>query len=161
MTTLGEAILIVPAKLLKGVVNAKEVEVLIDVAANEHEAQNEDNAPTVQDGVDNALESTADDIQVSDGNQRLRIGDGGVRVETGADEDEEDEENGVSGVNADKKSLKKKNKKRRAGECNAHEARFLTAFATTTKCRRIVWDVFFKNRSKRTEFGFLLVCFSC
>ena len=38
MATLGEAILIIPAKLLKGVAGAEEVEVLTNAAAGKNEA---------------------------------------------------------------------------------------------------------------------------
>ena len=62
--------------ILKGTADAEEFEVLTNAAVGEHEAQNEDNAPTVQDSVDSALDNTADDIHILDDNQHLSNGDG-------------------------------------------------------------------------------------
>jgi hypothetical protein len=44
---------------------------------------------------------------------------------------------------------KKKRKAARQSAADALEARFLSAFACTQECRRIIWDEYFKNGAKR------------
>jgi hypothetical protein len=66
------------------------------------------------------------------------VDEGGVRLahDSGNDKEEEPQE--------EKKQRRKGTKK----DFNSLEAKFLSLFACTTQCRRIVWDEFFGNHTK-------------
>lgn len=144
MTQLGEAILIVPAKVLKDGASIAEVSAAVEEIARDAEAQNRDVDALDSEALEMGADSGAGDGVEIVGNQRLLVSEGGLRVAT-VDEDEEEVEVDPPAVGASTK----KRKKHTVGDCNAIEARYLTQFATTTRCRRFVWNVFFKNMSKR------------
>lgn len=127
---LGEAILFVPAKVLKDGLAAEEARLAREVAAEPHN-QEGDFAPEREEGVDVVA------------GQVVAIGEGGARVEQNADIDEVDPDAVAA---ADKK---KKRKAARQSAADALEAMFLTSFACTKQCRRIVWDEYFRNSTKR------------
>lgn len=142
MTEKGEAILIVPAKILRdSSITIEEVGDTIDQVAREAEAQNRDEAP-----VD---EVVGNEVQLYDGNQVLVIAEGGVRIETQDDGDGDDEDDSATGLQSVAAKLLKSKKKRSRTDCNSLEASYLQKFVDTTKCRRRVWDEFFRNRLKR------------
>ncbi|KAJ7310179.1 P-loop containing nucleoside triphosphate hydrolase protein [Mycena albidolilacea] len=115
---LGEAILFVPAKVLKDGLAAEEARLAREVAAEPHN-QEGDFAPEREEGVDVVA------------GQVVAIGEGGARVEQNADIDEVDPDAVAA---ADKK---KKRKAARQSAADALEAMFLTSFACTKQCRRI------------------------
>ena len=119
--TLGEAILIVsPSVLTKGIT---DIEVETALAEAETEAENRGEEELV------LLENNG--IQLVD--------EGGVRL-AGDSEDEEEPE---------QKEEKKRRRKQTKKNFNSREAKYLSLYACTTQCRRIVWDEFFGNQMKR------------
>ena len=149
MTALGEAILIIPAKLLKDGATVEEVAQALDAAEKDAEAENRDHDAEHPEEPAAPAEPNAGnaEVEVYDGNQRLIISEGAIRVEREDDEDDMDIE-----VEPQARKMKKK---RSAGDCNSVEARYLTLYATTTGCRRKPWDSFFGNAKKRKSLSSL------
>ena len=143
MTTLGEAILIIPAKLLKDGATSEDIAEAISAAVKDGEALNQDNGADS----DETAPPVADGNSAEEGQPVVLVADGGHRMETGVDDEGEDEEAHGDSVQP---AVQVRSKKRGASskECNSHEARFLTKYATTTSCRRKVWDRFFRNNLK-------------
>jgi hypothetical protein len=123
---LGEAILFVPAKVLKDGVAEEEARVAREAAAEPGNQEGDDPIPEPEEGV-----------QVVAG-QAVAITEGGARVEQNAEAEDCDPEAGV----------KKKRKAARQSAVDALEASFLSKFACATVCRRIIWDEYFKNNTK-------------
>ncbi|KAJ6622443.1 P-loop containing nucleoside triphosphate hydrolase protein [Mycena sp. CBHHK59/15] len=128
---LGEAILFVPAKVLKDGIAEEQARLAREEAAAPQNQEGEDFIPEVDDGLDVVA------------GQAVAVGEGGVRVEQNAEAEEEDPE-----VTAAAQKKKKKRKAARVSHADALEARFLSRFACTTACRRIVWDDYFQNGKK-------------
>ncbi|KAJ6579358.1 hypothetical protein B0H10DRAFT_2198744 [Mycena sp. CBHHK59/15] len=126
---LGEAILIVPASVMKNRVSEEEIEVAVGEAAQHAESENR--------GLDVAADLLEEGIELTYGREEVLVGEGGVRA--GADSDDDDGETA---------QVKHKRRKKLSKECNSREADFLSRFVCTTKCRRKVWDLFFENDSK-------------
>ncbi|KAJ7346309.1 P-loop containing nucleoside triphosphate hydrolase protein [Mycena albidolilacea] len=112
---LGEAILFVPAKVLKDGLAAEEARLAREVAAEPHN-QEGDFAPEREEGVDVVA------------GQVVAIGKGGARVEQNADLDDVDPDAVAA---ADKK---KKRKAARQSAADALAAMFLTSFSCTKQC---------------------------
>ena len=129
-TQLGEAILFVPAKVLKDGFVAEEARVAREEAAEPQNQEGDDFVQEPEEGVDVVA------------GQAVVVGEGGTRVEQNAEGEEADPE----AVTAAEK--KKKRKASRQSAADALEASFLTRFACSTICRRIIWDEYFKNGTK-------------
>jgi hypothetical protein len=129
---LGEAILIVPPTVLSKGITEAEVEsaLTINIADESTEAENR--------GEEETETLASNGIQLASGNEMVYVDDGGVRVAHDSD-DEGD---------AEVKEVKKNKKKKVAKDFNSREAKFLSLFVGTTKCRRLVWDEFFDNQTK-------------
>ena len=65
------------------------------------------------------------------------VDEGGVRVGHESEDDEDE-----------KKEEKKRRRKQTKADFNSQEAKFLSLFTCTTRCRRLVWDDFFTNKTK-------------
>ncbi|KAJ7457910.1 P-loop containing nucleoside triphosphate hydrolase protein [Mycena galericulata] len=124
---LGEAILFVPAKVLKDGLAAEEARVAREEAAEARNQEGDDFVPELEEGMDVVA------------GQAVVVGEGGARVEQNAEADPE------AAVAAEKK---KKRRAARQSAADALEANFLTKFACTKSCRRCVWDEYFKNGTK-------------
>jgi superfamily II DNA/RNA helicase len=108
--TLGEAILIVPASVIKNGTKEAEVEQAVQDAVTENQAENRgDKEQTL-------LEENG--IEIASGNQEVLVNDGGVRVEHDDSEPEEE----TSGKTQRRRKLSK-------NDMNSLEARYLTMFA--------------------------------
>ena len=83
MTALGEAILIIPAKLLKDGATVKEVAQALDAAEKDAEAENRDRDAEHPEEPAAPAEPNAGnaEVEVYDRNQRLIISKGAIRVE--------------------------------------------------------------------------------
>ncbi|KAJ6612995.1 P-loop containing nucleoside triphosphate hydrolase protein [Mycena sp. CBHHK59/15] len=127
---LGEAILFVTAKVLKDGIAEAEARATRQEAAEPQNQEGDDVVPDAQEGQDVVA------------NQAVAVGEGGSRVERNAEADEADPEV----VSAAEK--KKKRKAARVSASDALEASFLTRYSSTTLCRRLVWDEYFKNNAK-------------
>ncbi|KAJ6558716.1 P-loop containing nucleoside triphosphate hydrolase protein, partial [Mycena sp. CBHHK59/15] len=127
---LGEAILFVPAKVLKDGFAAEEARVAREEAAAPQNQEGEDFVPEPEDGVDIVA------------GQAVVVGEGGARVEQNAEAEDADPE-AVAAV-----EKKKKRKAARQSAADALEASFLSRFSCTKQCRRIIWDEYFKNGTK-------------
>jgi superfamily II DNA/RNA helicase len=127
--TLGEAILIVPASVIKNGTKEAKVEQAVQDAVTENQAENRG------DEEHNSLEESG--IEVASGNQEVLVNDGGVRVEHNDSEPEEE----TSGKTQRRRKLSK-------NDTNSLEARYLTMFACAARCLRVIWDEFFKNSTK-------------
>jgi superfamily II DNA helicase RecQ len=134
-TKLGEAILFVSAKVLKDGLAAEEARVAREEAADPNNQEGEDPVPELDEGVDVVA------------SQAVVVAEGGTRVEQNS------EEEGVDPAVAEAKT-KKKRRPARQSAADALEAHFLSTFACTQQCRRLVWNEYFKNNTKR-EFYFL------
>ncbi|KAJ6620457.1 P-loop containing nucleoside triphosphate hydrolase protein [Mycena sp. CBHHK59/15] len=119
---LGEAILFVPAKVLKDGFAAEEARVAREEAAAPQNQEGEDFVPEPEDGVDIVA------------GQAVVVGEGGARVEQNAEAEDADPE-AVAAV-----EKKKKRKAARQSAADALEASFLSRFSCTKQCRRIIWD---------------------
>ncbi|KAJ7657214.1 P-loop containing nucleoside triphosphate hydrolase protein [Mycena polygramma] len=126
---LGEAILFVTAKVLKDGIVAEEARIAREEAAEPQNQEGDDSVPEQPDGV-----------QVVAG-QAVVVAEGGARAEQNAEEDADPE-----AVAAAEKRKKRKAKRQSASD--ALEAKFLTSFACTKQCRRLIWDEYFKNGAK-------------
>jgi superfamily II DNA/RNA helicase len=127
--TLGEAILIVPAGVIKNGTKEAEVEQAVQDAVTESQAENRgDEEQTL-------LEENG--IELAGGNQEVLVNDGGVRVEHDDSEPEEE----TSGKTQRRRKLSK-------NDTNSLEAQYLTMFACAARCLRVIWDEFFKNSTK-------------
>lgn len=144
MTTFGEAILIVPAKLIKDGLTQEEVAGTLEESAQAAEAENGETGG--QDMLASA--ASADGVQIHDGDSTVLVTEGGFRLETNADEEEEEDEH-IAGSHEKGQSKRGNRRKKRGAECNVLEARFLTEYTITSWCRRDIWDRFFKNHKKR------------
>ena len=127
--TLGEAILIVPASVIKNGTKEAEVEQAVQDAVTENQAENRG------DEEHTSLEESG--IEVASGNQEVLVNDGGVRVE----HDDSEPEDETSGKPQRRRKLTK-------NDTNSLEARYLTMFACAARCLREIWDEFFKNSTK-------------
>ncbi|KAJ6607057.1 P-loop containing nucleoside triphosphate hydrolase protein [Mycena sp. CBHHK59/15] len=127
---LGEAILFVTAKVLKDGIAEAEARATRQEAAEPQNQEGDDVVPDAQEGQDVVA------------NQAVAVGEGGARVEQNAEADEADPEV----VSAAEK--KKKRKAARVSASDALEASFLTRYSSTTLCRRLVSDEYFKNNAK-------------
>ncbi|KAJ7076949.1 hypothetical protein C8R43DRAFT_966142 [Mycena crocata] len=78
--------------------------------------------------------------------QAVLIAEGGARVEQGNEAEAVDVETPETA--AAKAVKKKKRKAARTSLADALEARFLSRFACTTECRRLLWDEYFGNAQK-------------
>ncbi|KIM72970.1 hypothetical protein PILCRDRAFT_15631 [Piloderma croceum F 1598] len=108
--TLGEAILIVPASVIKNGTKEAEVEQAVQDAVTENQAEN------CGDDEQTSLEENG--IELAGGNQEVLVNDGGVRVEHDDSEPEEE----TSGKTQRRRKLSK-------NDTNSLEARYLTMFA--------------------------------
>ncbi|KII90069.1 hypothetical protein PLICRDRAFT_29206 [Plicaturopsis crispa FD-325 SS-3] len=152
---LGEAILLVSAKVLKdGIAEAEAHAVMADLALPE----NQEGAVAEQDGLADAADDD-DGVDVVAG-QDVAVGEGGARLEHhGEGEDMDDDEGIAPTLTAAQKKKQKKKRKKKLAQVSASddlEARTLSEFACTTACRRIVWDNYFVNASKRSSFLFAI-----
>jgi superfamily II DNA helicase RecQ len=127
--TLGEAILIVPPSVIKNGTKAAEIELAVQEAANDAQAENRG------DEAEEVLEQNG--IEVTQGNEQVLVNDGGVRVE----QDSEPED--------DPQEKPKHWKKFTKSDTNTLKARYLTLFACAARCLRVIWDEFFGNDKKR------------
>ncbi|KAJ7117027.1 P-loop containing nucleoside triphosphate hydrolase protein [Mycena epipterygia] len=127
---LGEAILFVPAKVLKDGLAEAEARVAREEAAD----------PGNQEGEDLLRES--EEVVDLVAGQAVAVGEGGARVERNAEAEEADPE----ALAAAEKKKKRRTAQRSAADIL--EASFLSRFACTTECRRLVWDEYFKNDAK-------------
>ncbi|KAF8172309.1 P-loop containing nucleoside triphosphate hydrolase protein [Mycena galopus ATCC 62051] len=134
-TGLGEAILFVSAKVLKDGLAAEEARVAREEAADPNNQEGEDLVPEPEEGVDVVV------------GQAVVVAEGGTRVEQNAEGEGLDPEAAVE------VGRKKKRRAARQSAADALEAQFLSAFACTQQCRRIIWDGYFKNSTK-CEFYF-------
>jgi hypothetical protein len=128
-TTLGEAILIVPASIVKKGIEESEINTAVNDAAMESQAGNcneEDAEVLFENG-----------IIVAEGNKAIHVDDGGVQVLNDSEDD------GVQGA-----EHKAKRRRKSRNECNKVEAKFLSLFVGGKLCRRRVWDRFFGNHKK-------------
>lgn len=120
LSTLGEAILIVSQSVFTKGTTDMEVEVALEAVQTEAKNRGDEEIATLENN----------GIQLVD--------EGGVRI--GHQSEEEDEE--------EKKAEKKRRRKQTKANFNSQEAKFLSLFACTTQCRRIIWDDFFGNKTK-------------
>ncbi|KAJ7075016.1 P-loop containing nucleoside triphosphate hydrolase protein [Mycena belliarum] len=130
---LGEVISFVPAKVLKDGIAEEQARAAREEAAEPHNQEGDD-LPEAQDG------------QEVVAGQAVAIGEGGVRVEQNAEADGEEDAEVIKAV-----QKKRKRKAARVSQADALEAKFLSRFACTTACRRIVWDDYFQNDKKRKQ----------
>ncbi|KAJ7798350.1 P-loop containing nucleoside triphosphate hydrolase protein [Mycena olivaceomarginata] len=130
---LGEAILFVSAKVLKDGVAEEQARITREEAADPQNQEGDVFVPETQEGLDVVA------------GQEVVVGEGGVRVERDAEEDDAE-------VTLEVQTKKKKRKAARVSFADALEARFLSRFACTTGCRRIVWDEYFDNAKKPHSF---------
>jgi hypothetical protein len=119
-STLGEAILIVPQSVITKGTSEMEVETALEAVQTETKNRGDE------------------EVTVLENNGIQLVDEGGVRV--GHESEDEEEE--------DKKEEKKRKRKQTKADFNSREAKFLSLFACTTQCRRIVWDDFFANKTK-------------
>jgi hypothetical protein len=127
---LGEAILFVSAKVLKDGLAAEEARAVREEAAESQNQEGEDFVPEPEEGAEIVA------------GQAIVVGEGGARVEHNAESEDADPEVGVAA---------EKRKKRKAAwqsAADALEGKFLTKFASTIQCRRLIWDEYFKNTTK-------------
>jgi Superfamily II DNA helicase len=127
-STLAEAILIVPASVIKSGATALDVGIAVRGAAVEAQAENRSEEEA------EILEQNG--IELTRGNEEVLVNDGGVRVAHGSD-DEEEEAQG-----------KKQKRKKISKEGNSHEARYLSIFASSLRCLHAIWNEFFNNNKK-------------
>lgn len=127
--TLGEAILIVPATVIKNGTKETDVESAVQEAADDSQAENRGDEER------EVLEQHG--IELAGGNEQVLVNDGGVRVEQDSEPEEEPQ---------DKPKRRKKFTKK---DSNSLEARYLTLFACAARCLRVIWDEFFGNANKR------------
>lgn len=126
LTQLGEAIVFIPAAILKqGSISEVDIDIALLNAARNAEAQNE--------------EEEAIEEDLGGGKEEIDVEEGGMRKETGDDADVDEPSD-----------LKQKRRYKSSKECNSHEARYLTLFLCGKHCRREIWDIFFQNKNKRT-----------
>ncbi|KAJ7195842.1 P-loop containing nucleoside triphosphate hydrolase protein [Mycena pura] len=130
---LGEAILFVTAKVLKDGIAEEQARLARVDAAVPHDQ------PQAVDPTDVAQAEGLDVV----GGQAVLIAEGGARVEQGTEGENADAET------PDATAVKKKKRKAaRESFVDALEAKFLSRFACTTACRRLVWDEYFQNADK-------------
>ena len=118
----SEAILIVPASVLKDEVSEELVSSTVEREALEGEALNQEMTEAEVGVVTQVLDEE------------------GVRVAADVSEGEPEAE-----ISA---KVKGKKKKKFGKDTNIREARALSLFVRTVHCRRIVWDYFFENEKK-------------
>jgi hypothetical protein len=119
----SEAILIVPASILKDDVSEELVSNTVEQKALEGEALNQEMTVVGAEVVTQVLDEK------------------GVRIAADISEDEQE-------VKVSAKT-KGKRKKKYGKDTNMHEAHALSLFVKTIHCRQIVWDNFFENKKKR------------
>ncbi|KDR67869.1 hypothetical protein GALMADRAFT_79410, partial [Galerina marginata CBS 339.88] len=126
LSTLGEAILIVPKSVVKDGASKDDVSETVAEATIDGEALNRE---------PEEVELTDTVVQALD--------EQGIRI--AGDEDSSEEQPGTEKVKRTKKFGK---------DTNIREARALSKYVTTTGCRRKVWDDFFENNKKsQLEYG--------
>lgn len=125
-TTLGEAILIVPGAVITKGISESEVEEAIDAVLDDTQTEAENR------GEDELVALETNGVQLVD--------EGGVRI--AQDSEDEDEP-------APQKEDKKRKRTRTKKDFNSREAKYLSLFASTSRCRRLIWDKFFGNKGKR------------
>ncbi|KAJ7808984.1 hypothetical protein B0H14DRAFT_3151768 [Mycena olivaceomarginata] len=128
LTRLGEAILIVPSSVLKNGVTELNVELGINTASKDAESENR--------GTEEATDLALQGIEVTTGLEEVSVTGGGIRVSKDSDEEDGEPE------------VKHKCRKKLSKDANSREARFLSRFVVTKKCRRKIWDEFFQNALK-------------
>jgi superfamily II DNA helicase RecQ len=121
-STLGEAILIVSQSVITKGTTEMEVEATLEAVQTEAENRGDEEVASLEN------------------NGMQLVDEGGVRI--GHESEEENEE--------EKKEEKKRRRKQTKANFNSQETKFLSLFASTTQCRRIVWDDFFGNKTKCT-----------
>ena len=121
----SEAILIIPASVLKEDVSEELVSNTVEWEALEGEALNQEMTGAGAEVVAQVLDEE------------------GVRVAADISEGEQEVEVSVK--------AKGKRKKKYGKDTNMREACALSLFVKTIHCRRIVWDNFFENEKKRTS----------
>ncbi|KAJ7803225.1 P-loop containing nucleoside triphosphate hydrolase protein [Mycena olivaceomarginata] len=129
LTRLGEAILIVPSSVLKNGVTELDVELGINTASKDAESENR--------GTEEATDLALQGIEVTTGLEEVSVTGGGIRVSKDSDEEDGEPE-----------EVKHKRRKKLSKDANSREARFLSRFVVTKKCRRKIWDEFFQNALK-------------
>ncbi|KAJ7670474.1 P-loop containing nucleoside triphosphate hydrolase protein, partial [Mycena rosella] len=127
---LGEAILFVPAKVLKDGIAEEQARLAREEAAEPQNQEGDEFVPEPQEGLDVVV------------GQEVVVAEGGVRVEQNAEAEEDDPEV----LTAAQK--KKKRKAARVSQADALEAKVLSRFACVSVCRRLVWDEYFENGKK-------------
>jgi hypothetical protein len=132
---LGEAILFVSAKVLKDGLAVEEARVAREEAAEPQNQEGEDFVAEPEEGVDVVA------------GQAVVVGEGGARVELNAEAEEADPEVAAAA------QKKRKRKAARQSASDALGANFLTRYACSTSCRRLVWDEYFKNNLKGESYG--------
>lgn len=137
---LGEAILFVPAKLLKDGMAEEQARLTRVEAADPQNQEGETDQPPAGEPADFTQDEGLDVV----GGQAVLIAEGGARVEQG-NEGENAETESADTVTA---KSKKKRKATHISFADALGAKFLTRFACTTACRRIIWDEYFQNATK-------------
>ncbi|EDR05878.1 uncharacterized protein LACBIDRAFT_302478 [Laccaria bicolor S238N-H82] len=129
---LGEAILIVPSSVVKNGTTDEEVLACLKEMAELLRPEAENHGSDVEE-VLASEDITALPAEV--------VNEEGIRVQAvGGEEDFEPEEEDTVAAKSRKKKFSK--------DTNTYEARFLSMFVSTDKCRRHVWDAFFKNDKK-------------
>ncbi|KAJ6465254.1 P-loop containing nucleoside triphosphate hydrolase protein [Mycena vulgaris] len=140
---LGEAILFVPAKVLKDGIAEEQARL---VRAEASEPQNQEGEPDQAPPADPADAQPEEGLDLV-GGQAVVIAEGGARVEQGNEAETADAE---TSEDATAKTAKKKRKAARMSLADALEVKVLSSFACTTACRRIIWDDYFRNGEKGT-----------
>ncbi|KAJ7803828.1 P-loop containing nucleoside triphosphate hydrolase protein [Mycena olivaceomarginata] len=88
-------------------------------------------------GTEEATDLALQGIEVTTGLEEVSVTGGGIRVSKDSDEEDGEPE-----------EVKHKRRKKLSKDANSREARFLSRFAVTKKCRRKIWDEFFQNALK-------------
>ncbi|KAJ7939275.1 hypothetical protein B0H13DRAFT_1481879, partial [Mycena leptocephala] len=136
---LEEAILFAAAKVLKYRVAEEGAQLARVEAAEPQNQEGETDQLPAADPADTNQDEGVDVV----GGQAVPIAQGGARVEQG-----DEAENAEAETAAAAAAKSKKRKAARISFADALEAKFVSRFACTTTCRRIIWDEYFQNATK-------------
>ncbi|KAJ6614985.1 P-loop containing nucleoside triphosphate hydrolase protein, partial [Mycena sp. CBHHK59/15] len=142
--TLGEAILFVPAKVLKDGIAEEQARLACVEAAEPQNQEGETDQPPPADPADVNQEQGLDVV----GGQAVLISEGSTWVEQGNEAENAETETPEA---AAAKNGKKKRKAAHVSFADTLEATFLSRFACTTACLRIIWDEYFQNTDEGTQ----------
>ena len=129
---LGEAIVIIPSSMVKNGITDEEVLACLKEMAEEPRPEAENHGSDVEEILANEdIAALPAEVVKEEGIQ--------VQAVEGEEDFEPEEEDTM---------VAKSRKKKFAKDTNTSEARFLSMFVCTNKCRHRVWDAFFKNDKK-------------